>query len=102
MPFEFTVNSVPLLVVKIPVVAPLLRVRNRSLRFCATSVGFDSRLFSVTLIVPAPVTIRADEFSESPPVEVPVPMKVIVLANAAEPHPSAAISANEILARLGQ
>ena len=92
VPPEFTVNSVPLLDVSVPVVAPLLRVNNRSLRFCATSLGFDIRSFSVTLIVPAPVTIVADEFSGLPPVEVPVPIKVIVLASAAEPHASAAVA----------
>ena len=90
VPPEFTVSSVPVLDVSVPVVAPLLRVINRSLRFCATSVGFESRLFSVTLIVPAPVTKVADAFSALPPDEVPLPMKVMVDPNAAAPHPSTA------------
>src|SRR5579864_2152003 len=97
VPPEFTVSSVPLLDVSVPVVAPLLSVKNRSLRFCATSVGFESKLFRVTLIVPAPVTKMADEFSRLPPVEAPLPMKVIVLASAAEPHASATLIAKKTL-----
>lgn len=94
-PPEFTVNAVPALAVRVPLVAPLLSVKNRSLRFCATSVGFDSRLFNVTVTVPAPVTKIADASSALPPDEVPLPMKVMVDPSAAEARASITASADD-------
>jgi hypothetical protein len=88
-PPEFTVSSVPLLETKLPLVAPLLSVRNRSLIFCPIVLGCESKLLSVILIVPASVTKVADAFTVFPPEEVPAAVKVAVSANAAELHSSA-------------
>ena len=88
-PPEFTVSWVPALEAKVPVVMPLLRVKNMSLMFCPTSVGLESRLFKVTVTVPGPVVKIAEASTVLPPDDVPLPMKVMVVPNAAALNPSA-------------
>lgn len=88
VPFEFIVSAVPLLESSVPVVAPLLREKNRSLIFCPTDLWFESKLLSVILIVPAPVRKVADAFTAFPPEEAPAAVKVVVFPNAAGPHNS--------------
>lgn len=56
VPPVFTVSSVPVFAPRsAPVVVPELSVKLRSLMSWVTSLGFDKRLFRVTLTDPAPV-----------------------------------------------
>ena len=77
-------SSIPLLEVNEPLVAPLLRVKKIPLMSCPMVRGFESRFSRVILSVPVPVTKMADAFCVAPPEEVPVAVKVSVLANATE------------------
>src|SRR5712692_8191978 len=87
--FAFTLSSIPLLETKLPLVTALLSEKNRSLIFCPIVYGFEIRLLSVISIVPAPVAKVADASTVFPLEEVPAAVKVLVLANAVEPHSAA-------------
>ena len=81
VPPEFTVICCPELEANVPVVAPLLSTKSKSLISCATSVGFANRSVSTTVTVPEPVVTVAEALTGPPLVLLPDGViKVITLA----------------------
>jgi hypothetical protein len=86
-------NAPPVLIVicwaeleaKVPVVAPVLRVKSRPLINCAILVGFASKSVRLIVMVPAPVVKTAEAFTAPPLVILPDGVvSVMVFARAPE------------------